>query len=144
MRYFTKEYQAMLQSSAFVPDEIVSSFIKATKEGYDKCFASDFGETPPEFWNELMLHDCEISENFWREDDFIMVLDDGDVKVAFKKAKILEQEGELDGTFWIYDELYKSKNIYEIHTMLAKYGGKRPEYIYLTLNCEDVIVEWKD
>ena len=87
MRYFTKEYQAMLQSSAFVPDEIVSFFIKATKEGYDKCFASDFGETPPEFWNELMLHDCEICENFWREDDFIMVLDDGDVKVAFKKAK---------------------------------------------------------
>jgi hypothetical protein len=73
-----------------------------------------------------------------------MLLDDGDVKVTFKKAKILEQEGELIGAFWVYDELYKSKNGYEIHTMLAKYGGKRQECIYLTLDCEDVIVEWND
>ena len=116
------------------------SFAKTAREMYEEHLKADFGGNLPDFWKKLRLHDCEVYLARFDENDFIMVFEEGDIKVTFKNAKIIEQEDDICGAFWVYDELYKSENGYEIHAMLAKYGGKKTEYLYLTVDCRDVIL----
>ena len=49
----------------------------------------------------------------------------------FKNAEIIEQDGDLSGAWWLYDEIYKTDNGFEIHALL-----ENDELMYLTIKCE--------
>lgn len=56
--------------------------------------------------------------------------------IHFKNATVRKQEKCLCGAFWLYEELYKTENGYEVHILLDKDG-----LVEFTLTCEDIVME---
>lgn len=101
-----------------------------------KAEKREFGGKMPEFTKES-LHDCEITAVENVGGDIVIRFDNSggftDCKgVKFKNAEIVEQDGDLIGAVWLYDEIYKTENGFEIHALLA---GE--ELKYFTVRCED-------
>ena len=95
----------------------------------------EFGDEMPEFTKES-FHDCEITALEKDGGDIVIRFNTGgftDCKgVIFKNAEIVEQDGELEGAYWLYDEIYKAENGFEIHALLTGEDLK-----YFTVRCED-------
>jgi len=57
-------------------------------------------------------------------------------KLALVKPEIIKQEGEIVGSYWLYQELYRIDNGYELHVLFD--GENMPELI---VRCEDILAE---
>lgn len=121
---------------------LIENFCKENEEKTERTMDElmeaekrEFGDKMPEFTKES-LHDCEITAVEKDGGDIVVRLDTGgftDCKgVIFKNAEIIEQDGELEGAFWLYDEIYKAENGFEIHALLTGEDLK-----YFTVRCED-------
>ena len=57
--------------------------------------------------------------------------------VIFKNAKILKQDCNLENVWWLYQELYKVDDKYEVHILL-----RDEKKLYdLILTCDDIVLE---
>ena len=60
--------------------------------------------------------------------------EDNLIKIIFENAKIIEYEDiDFKNCFWLYEEVYKNNNMYEVHLMVDSNGLK-----YLTLECKEI------
>ncbi len=100
----------------------------------------EFDGEMPEFTKES-FHDCEISAVEKDGGNIVLRFNKGgftDCKgVIFKNAEIIQQDGEVIGAYWLYDEVFKVENKLEIHALLA---GDDLEYF--TIKCEDTEFIW--
>ena len=123
--------------------KLITKFCKNNEKEVELAFKKlakaeqeQFGENPPEFTNES-FHDCEITALEKSGKDIVIRLDNSggftDCKgIVFKNAEIIEQDGDLSGAWWLYDEIYKTDNGFEIHALL-----QNDELMYLTIKCEN-------
>lgn len=101
----------------------------------EKAEQEQFGENIPYFASES-FHDCLITSLEKSGKDIVIKLDNSGgftdcTGIVFKNAEIIEQDGDLSGAWWLYDEIYKTDNGFEIHALL-----ENDELMYLTLKCE--------
>lgn len=55
--------------------------------------------------------------------------------LTLKNAKIIKQDDNIEGSIWLFDELYYEKNKYELHILLKK----NIELIDLIIECDEGI-----
>lgn len=122
---------------------LIENFCKENEEKTERAMDEltkaeqrEFGDKMPEFTRES-LHDCEITAAENNGGDIVISFDNSggftDANgVIFKNAEIIEQDGDLIGAVWLYDEIYKAENGFEIHALLAGEDLK-----YFTVRCED-------
>lgn len=77
----------------------------------------------PEWVEERAFHDCPIESCRWERSNIIMRLGANRFtdacEIIFEEAEIIEQEVvSLEGTLWLYDEVYEKGGKYEVHIML--------------------------
>ncbi len=101
-----------------------------------KAEKREFGEKMPEFTKES-FHDCEITEFEKDGRDIVISFDNSGgftdcTGIVFKNAEIIEQDGDIIDAVWLYDEIYKTENGFEIHALLTGEDLK-----YFTVRCED-------
>lgn len=132
---------------------LITAYCKENKRKVRRAFKElnkaekrDFGseENMPEFCRES-LHDCTVTSCRIKGKDLVLDIDHyggftNAVKVIFKNAEIVEREGRLAGTDWLYDEVYKCERGLEIHALLWRYGELR----YLTVRCADAVIIHED
>lgn len=135
--YCTKEILNQLKSYSRANEkrvqDVLSEYTKAQKE-----------ESIPEKLRErFVFHDCEVT-NFEFNHDIVFNLNTSGGftdynKIIFHDAKIIKQEKPLEGSFWLYEELYSKQSGYEAH-MLFFVGEDVHE---LTISCKDITIEIK-
>ncbi|GEN49421.1 DUF4085 family protein [Alkalibacterium pelagium] len=108
---------------------------------YDKVQQQE--NIPQIIGERFSFHDCEVTDLKVEKKDLVIHLNtDGGFtnfnKVIFKEAEIIKQEGQIKESIWLYDELYRLDNGYEVHVLLA--GEEMAELI---IQCIDIIVEVK-
>lgn len=132
---------------------LITAFCKENERKVQRAFKElhkaekrDFGseDNMPEFCRES-LHDCTITSCRIKGKNLVLDIDNSGgftnaVKVIFKNAEIVEREGRLAGTDWLYSEVYRCKRGLEIHALLWRYG----ELKYLTVRCADAIIIHED
>ena len=108
----------------------------------NKAEKREFGseENMPEFCRES-LHDCTVTSCCMKGRDLVLDIDysggfTNAVKVIFKNAEVVEREGRLADTEWLYVEVYKCGRGLEIHALLWRYGELR----YLTVRCGEAVI----
>lgn len=105
---------------------------------YDKEFKKQFSLEKPKFVLED-FHDSDILSLEKSSNDYVLILDNSGAftnvkKIVFKDATIIEKDWDNQKLGWLYDEIYKIKNGYEVHLLL---GDDNDEY-YLTVKCADI------
>lgn len=99
-------------------------------------------QIPADLCEKFGFHDCKVTDYSVGSDTTIQFDNSGGFtnydKVTFVDAVILQQEEPIIGSMWIYHELYRTENGYEVHVLLWGDGDETPE---LTLCCSDIIVE---
>lgn len=144
MKYFTKEWYEKSQAAyCTFPENIrlrkeVDDTIKAYRDEYVNNFnpAPDFMKTIDE------LHDCEIVFTCQKENDYIFRIDnsewgeEGFTDIILKNAVVLKQDFTNQELGWMYHELYKTENGYELHGLFFEYGSDQV-YEFIA-KCENI------
>ena len=113
-------------------------------------------DIPPEIRSLFCFHDADVLRLKRKRGDLVMILRTWNTdeplytEVTFRSVSRVEREpgfslrlrphpngGVTSGCQYLYDELYRVENGYEIHMMLTS----RTDLRYLTVTCEDVAVE---
>jgi hypothetical protein len=97
------------------------SAAKAYWKGYKKNFRN--GE--PAFAEKFYFHDCKVISCRKKGKDTILTLDNSGgfttiSQIIFKNCSILKKDTPLHGAWWLYNEIYKTNDGYEIHVLLLK------------------------
>lgn len=102
-------------------EEAVESAINAYWQEYKESFKNK----EPDFAEAFDFHDCKVISCCTKDKDIILTLDNSGgftrlSQVIFKDAAILKQDKLLDHAWWLYDEIYKTADGYEIHVLLEE------------------------
>ncbi|MGC5770786.1 DUF4085 family protein [Paenibacillus pabuli] len=97
-------------------------------------------DIPHEIHNRVQFHDCTVTELLTGEEVVIRFDTRGGFtninKLTLVSPEIIKQEGGIVGSYWLYQELYRIDNGYELHVLF--YGENMPELI---VRCEDILAE---
>lgn len=98
---------------------------------------------PQDIQENYGFHDCLITELTVGKKDVMIHLDTSGGftnfnEVTFSGAEIIKQDGPINGSTWLYEELYGTENGYEAHILFA--GEEMAE---LVIQCHDIIIEEK-
>lgn len=92
-----------------------------------------------ELYSKLNFHDDRIIEFDKQKNNYVMNIEnyeDKIIKIIFKDAEIIEcEELNFKNCFWLYEEVYKENDKYEVHLMVESGGLK-----YITLKCKEIKV----
>ena len=131
--YCTKEILKQLKSYSIKNNKKVHNAL----EEYTK--AQQEQDIPEELKKQFGFHDCvvvnckvdrDVEISFNSSNGFSEFK-----KVVFQDAKIIKQEKSLEGSIWLYEELYCSQNGYEAHILFASDLSHE-----LTISCKDIIL----
>ncbi|MFZ3132006.1 MAG: DUF4085 family protein, partial [Desulfosporosinus sp.] len=122
-------------------DKAVRQAVKEYWREYRKAFKN--GEPP--FAEEFNFHDCNVKACRKKGEHIVMELDNSGgfteiEKVIFKNCTVITKESSLHGAWWLYDEIYKAENGYEIHVLLL---SPQMKLLYFTITAEDVEFHYK-
>jgi len=89
---------------------------------------------PEDLIKNISFHDSVISAIKKTDRDFSIIFDNSEGfsdinQVTFKDCEILKQESSLIKSWWLYEELYKTGNRYELHVLLIKENNELEELI---------------
>ena len=90
---------------------------------------------------EESFHDCFILDVIKEKDDLIIKLDNeygftDKTKIVFKNYNIILDE-DIKETHWLYNEVYRNDNKYEIHIL----SSNQIDLKELIIECEDIILK---
>ncbi|GAS80392.1 DUF4085 family protein [Paenibacillus amylolyticus] len=109
----------------------------AAKEFREVMMAQDI---PDEIHGRVQYHDCTVIELVTGDKVVIRFDTRGGFtnlnKLTLVAPEIIKQEGEIVGSYWLYQELYRIDNGYELHILFG--GENMPELI---VRCADILVE---
>lgn len=126
---------------------LCGQFLKEKREEYtrttDAYYAyaeTEWREVP--FWQELYFHDAEVKSLRKNGNSLIMQFDPEAEhlchhRIMFTDAVVVKQDRRLKGTEWLYHEIYKTQNGYEIHVLL----WHKKQLVDFIVQCSDVIVQ---
>ena len=85
------------------------------------------------------FHDCQVTDFLVVGNNIVMKFDTSGGfsdynKIVFVSSEIIKQDGQIINGIWLYEELYRVDNDYEIHMLIT--GDKLSE---LTIRCSDII-----
>lgn len=135
---------ALNHASAEVKREI-TAFCKANDESgkdamkaYWKEYKKTFKRCEPVFVESFNFHDYKVVSYRQKGNDLLLGLDNsggftGINQIIFKDCIVIKQDSPLRGAWWLYDEIYKTDNGYEIHVLL-----QNKELIEFTISTTDV------
>ncbi|MBF4692101.1 DUF4085 family protein [Fusibacter ferrireducens] len=132
--YCTKEVKRQLKRLSLENDRrtraILEEFFRVQKEE----------NIPEDMITNIGFHDCEVASCQFAQDIAIqMEASSGYTdynRVIFHEAKVIKQEESLVGSTWLYNELYRNQEGYEVHVLfLGPNGYKTHEF---TLSCKDI------
>lgn len=105
---------------------------------YEEAYAKE--NIPDILRHKFGFHDCEVTELILNKDIVMRFDTDGGFsefnKLIFVDAEILKQDGDVVGSTWIYEELYRKDEGYEAHMLL---DGK--DMVEFTVQCKDIMIE---
>ena len=100
-------------------------------------------QIPEDICRKFGFHDCKVTD--YSVGRNIMIQLDTSVgftnydKITFVDVTVINQEEPIIGSIWIYDELYRTEQGYEVHVLFCS-----DETQELTICCSDIIVEIVD
>lgn len=118
------------------------NYVEKMMEDYNQEFEKQFSTNKPQFLEKFSFHDSNIIKTEKVNNDLILHLDNeysftSVNKIVFKDATIIKSDCTLKEEWlcWLYEEIYKISNGYEIHILL------RDDNLYdLVIQCSDVIL----
>jgi hypothetical protein len=134
---------ALDRASADIKKEI-TAYCKANKKAVDsamnayrKEYKMSFKNGEPTFAENFDFHDCIVVACRKKGKDTVLTLDNSGGfttinQIIFKNCSILKKDTPLHGAWWLYDEIYKTNDGYEIHTLLDKNGKLIDFIVYAT------------
>ncbi|MFX3647870.1 MAG: DUF4085 family protein [Paenibacillus sp.] len=132
--YCTKEVMLQLKKQSA---ENWREMERVSNEYREVMIAQDI---PDEIHSRVQFHDCTVTELLTREEMVIRFDTRGGFtninKLTLVAPEIINQDGGIVGTYWLYQELYRIDNGYELHVLFD--GENMPELI---VRCADILVE---
>ncbi|WP_433751919.1 DUF4085 family protein [Paenibacillus amylolyticus] len=132
--YCTKEVMLQLKKQSA---ENRREMERVSDEYWEAIIAQDI---PDEIHRRVQFHDCTVTELLTREEVLIRFDTRGGFtninKLTLVAPEIIKQDGGIVGTYWLYQELYRIDNGYELHVLFD--GENMPELI---VRCVDILVE---
>lgn len=112
--------------------------IKLQQE-FQNHYSSIVTQLPEKIRNEYGFHDCKVTRFEQQGTDVIIELDHRGgftnvCKLINHNATIIEQDN-IEGSWWIYDEIYIMNDSYEFHAALQDENG---QVRYFTVNASDI------
>ncbi len=109
------------------------------QQEYVKHYKSIEKLLPEKIQKQYGFHDCKITSFEHKGTDVIIEFDHSGgftnvYKLIYHNATIIEEE-HIEGSWWIYDEIYITNDSYEFHTALQ---DENSQVRYLTLKASDV------
>jgi len=108
-------------------------------KSYQKEYQNIFKDGIPHFVENFNFHDCKVISCCKRGKDVVLKLDTTGGftninQVIFKNCTALKKDNHLYGVWWLYDEIYKTDEGYEIHVLLQ--GKQLIDFIISTKDVE--------
>ncbi|WP_408894439.1 DUF4085 family protein [Paenibacillus taichungensis] len=132
--YCTREILLQLKKQSA---ENTREMDRVSKEYREAILAQDISD---EIRSRVQFHDCTVTELLTGEEAVIRFDTSGGFtnmnKLTLITPEIIRQEGEIVGSYWLYQELYRIDNGYELHVLFG--GEPMPELI---VRCEDILAE---
>ncbi|MNI13539.1 hypothetical protein D3C73_667710 [compost metagenome] len=97
--------------------------VNATIEDFRRYMGKVSNTLDKEIIDNFRFHDCTITNSVQEDMSLILLLDNSGGftnidQVTFKNFNIIKQEGSLEDSWWLYEEVYKVNNRYEFHALL--------------------------
>jgi hypothetical protein len=132
--YCTREVMRQLKKKS---EENIKEMERVLQEYRDVMVKQDI---PAEVHRKLQFHDCQVTE-LLTGDALVLRFDPRGGfteinKLTLTAPEILKQEGEFVGRYWLYQELYRIDNGYELHVLLD--GEPMSELI---VRCTDIVAD---
>ncbi|MGE6575336.1 DUF4085 family protein [Paenibacillus xylanexedens] len=97
-------------------------------------------DIPYDIYSQIHFHDCTVTELLTGNEVVIRFDTRGGFtninKLTLVAPEIIKHEGEIVGSYWLYQELYRIESGYELHVLFG--GENMPELI---VRCADILVE---
>jgi len=104
-------------------------YYKESLKSFDKIMVENIG-----------FHDCVIISSKKEGKSLILIIDNSRVftdidEVVFENYNIIKQEGLLENSWWLYNEIYKVNDKYELHILLQ---NRNSDLIELIISFENI------
>ena len=120
MRYFTKELVNSINTKKQINSEEEKMLINAVVER-KKALKFDFPTNEYSFQNIKIKITKKLLNNFIIKFETKGEYSDSYIKsLTFKNAKIIKKDNNIEDSIWIFDEVYKENDKYEVHILLKK------------------------
>jgi len=97
-------------------------------------------DIPYDIYSRVQFHDCTVTELVTGDEVVIRFDTRGGFtninKLTLVAPEIIKQDGGIVGSYWLYQELYRIDNGYELHVLLG--GENMPELI---VHCANILAE---
>ena len=132
--YTTSDIYTRIESFCEENDKFVNEQILEYANYEKEAFVDRF-----DFLDEN-LHDSFIINSEVKDNNFYVIIENiisGNKNIIFKDYEIILDEGSLNETRWLYDEIYKIDNGLEIHILVCGSDGLKE----IIIKCSEVIFE---
>ncbi|WP_088072784.1 DUF4085 family protein [Gottfriedia luciferensis] len=114
---------------------------KETIKEYGRYYSKSLKSFDKNMIENINFHDCNIVNIEPNKKSLILFLDSTggftDIdEIVFENYQIIKQDGSLANTWWLYDEIYKVNNKYEIHVLLQNENMDLIEFIISVENID--------
>lgn len=108
--------------------------VDRTLKEYQKCYEEVAKSFDKNMVKNINFHDCKIIAIKQTEQMLTMLLDNSggftDIsQVRFENYKIFKQDSTLEKSWWLYDEIYRTNDKYELHVLLHNESLELEEFI---------------
>ncbi|MGM0885228.1 MAG: DUF4085 family protein [Bacillota bacterium] len=96
--------------------------VTATSENYRRYMEEASNTLDKDIIENFGFHDCTITKSVQKDMSLILLLNNSGGftnidEVTFKNFNIIKQEGSLEDSWWLYEEVYKVNDKYEFHVL---------------------------
>lgn len=97
--------------------------VAATGESYIKYIEKSSNTLDKQIIEKFKFHDCTVTQSVQTDTSLTLFLDNSGGftnldEVSFDHFTIIKQEGSLEDSCWLYEELYRVNDQYEFHALL--------------------------
>lgn len=130
MKYFTKQWYNECQKESYFHISKKAKILAEELRKQNQRVLDEYQEyyikiepLLPDCIKNINMHDCRIVDSGFIGKNFHMNIDSSggfcDLdKLTFVNAEILDRDIDLDGAWWLYDEIYiQPSNRYEMHIL---------------------------
>lgn len=117
---------------------------KALKD-YQKYYDKELKNGKDKFIKSSSLHDSLIIDIIKKQDKLIIELDSSESfsdfkSIIFENYRIIEEEMNFINGWWLYEEIYRIDNQYELHILIdVPINAKKSKLGYLTIRARNII-----